>query len=117
MNVDQSAWLQPIAPSLRIATRIPVLSQLTMREIAILATLDELRDIGECGPLTTHALAEIMGVGKPVITRSVTRLAVDGLVINGAHPKDKRKRAIALTEQGVAIMAKLCGERIDAIAA
>ena len=65
----------------------------TTRQLALLLCL---RD----GPDTVRALAERMGVTKPVVTRAVDRGAEDLYVERRPDPSDRRSVLVALTPSG-----------------
>jgi len=50
--------------------------------------------------LTVGELAEAVGVSQPGVTRSVSRLAVLGLVAVSHESGDRRRRAVRLTRRG-----------------
>jgi DNA-binding MarR family transcriptional regulator len=56
-------------------------------------------------PLGVCALADAAGVSAPTATRSLAALEREGLVERRAHPSDRRKVSIALTDEGVHRMA------------
>jgi DNA-binding MarR family transcriptional regulator len=60
----------------------------------LLAALDRL------GGLTVGQLADAVGVSQPAVTRTVTRLAHDGLVTVASEASDRRRRSVQLTEAG-----------------
>lgn len=75
-------------------------SVLAVRHIAILAVLDAE------GAMGTTRLMQALGIpSKGSVTRLVQNLAKRGLAVNEATHRDKRKRRIALTPEGRALIA------------
>ncbi len=58
------------------------------------------------GGLTVGELADAVGVSQPAVTRSVTRLAHDGLVAVASEASDRRRRSVRLTERGEAVVSR-----------
>src|SRR6266446_3570880 len=58
--------------------------------------------IANHGPLTLGALAEHERVAPPSITKVVTKLEADGLVIRSPDPGDRRVCRVAISPQGTA---------------
>ncbi|MBW3096376.1 MarR family winged helix-turn-helix transcriptional regulator [Pseudohoeflea coraliihabitans] len=56
--------------------------------------------LAQKGSQTAGALAQMLGVRAPTLTRSITRLAAQGLVRRAVSPEDGRLTLIELTEQG-----------------
>ena len=54
-------------------------------------------------PLTAVRAAEIMGVDKGAVSRSLSGLERRGLVNVAMHPRDRRQRTIELSNAGVAL--------------
>jgi DNA-binding MarR family transcriptional regulator len=52
------------------------------------------------GPLTLAALADAMMVDRPAATVAVDELCRRGLVVRRAHPTDRRRKLVSLTEAG-----------------
>jgi DNA-binding MarR family transcriptional regulator len=72
----------------------------TLREVAMLL---HLRDM----PLTTvRAAAAALGVQKPVITRCMDRLQLDGLAVRKVDESDRRSVLLGLTKKGEKMVAK-----------
>lgn len=59
------------------------------------------------GALPPSQLAEILGVRPPTVTKMVSRLAANGLVLKTKQMGDGRMVVIALTDDGAAIMKQL----------
>ena len=58
------------------------------------------------GGLTVGELAEAVGVSQPGITRSVARLADQGLITVTHGSADRRRRSVRLTAAGEAVVAR-----------
>ena len=56
------------------------------------------------GPLTLGALAEHERVAPPSITKVVTKLESDGLVIRTPDPADRRVCRVAISSEGAALL-------------
>ncbi|HEV7688545.1 MAG TPA: MarR family transcriptional regulator, partial [Acidimicrobiia bacterium] len=56
------------------------------------------------GPLTLGALAEHERVAPPSITKVVSKLESDGLVIRTPDPADRRVCRVAISPEGAALM-------------
>jgi DNA-binding MarR family transcriptional regulator len=56
------------------------------------------------GPLTLGALAEHERVAPPSITKVVSKLETDGLVIRTPDPADRRVCRVAISPEGAALM-------------
>ena len=68
------------------------------------------------GPLTLGALATAEQVRPPTMTRLVSALAADGLVVRVADGADGRLTIIRATRKGATVMARARALRIDALA-
>lgn len=66
---------------------------------AVLMALDAQR-----GGLAPSELAERLGVSRPTVTGLVDGLTRDGLVAHAADPDDRRRKAVALTGAGEALL-------------
>jgi DNA-binding MarR family transcriptional regulator len=60
--------------------------------------------IANHGPLTLGALAEHERVAPPSITKVVSKLECDGLVIRSPDPADRRICRVAISPQGEALL-------------
>ena len=58
------------------------------------------------GGLTVGELAEAVGVSQPGVTRSVARLAEQGLITVTYEPGDRRRRSVQLTTAGDEVVAR-----------
>lgn len=56
------------------------------------------------GPLTVGALVDALGISQPAVTRNVARLVETGLVETSRGGRDQRRKTIALTAAGQAMM-------------
>ncbi|GAB2907570.1 hypothetical protein GCM10027047_02260 [Rhodococcus aerolatus] len=54
----------------------------------------------QSGPLRLGALADRLGVSKPTVSRQVTRLRAESLVLVADDPHDSRSGLVTLTEPG-----------------
>lgn len=70
----------------------------------LLVTLDQE------GPLTIGDLASALGVSQPGVTRSIRQLEAAGIVEAVRDGGDQRRKPVAITEQGAAILAKAQGD-------
>lgn len=68
---------------------------------AALATLER------HGPLTPSRLAEVERIQRPTVTRLLTTLEEDGLVMREPDPDDRRVSHIRITKEGRALVKKL----------
>ena len=75
----------------------PSYMDMTVRQLALIGILAD-----EDGAHQVKTLALDMKVSKPVITRSVGKLAALGLVTNVPDAKDRRVRIVELTSAGKA---------------
>ena len=73
---------------------------LTSSQLSALAVIER------HGPLTLGALAEHEGVAPPSITRVVTRLEAEGLVVRQADSDDRRVARVTLSARGAALIAE-----------
>jgi len=63
--------------------------------------------LSELGPLSQNRLGEAVGMPRANIHKMVERLAARGLVTTLADPEDGRRRVVALTRAGRALVRKL----------
>jgi DNA-binding MarR family transcriptional regulator len=66
--------------------------------------LSALSTIVKHGPLTLRALADREQVAPPTITRVVTRLEEQGLVVRESVPGDRRVVQVRVTEDGATLL-------------
>lgn len=59
--------------------------------------------------LTVGEVAQAVGVSQPGVTRTLSQLAEAGFVTMKPSPDDQRRRVVALSEEGRAVMAR-CDE-------
>lgn len=86
---------------LRRLARDEEVSQLTLRQTAILALIAEAGGTLDYGRVVLELLAS-----KPAITRAADRLVSDQLLERRSHPGDPRKVFLMLTERGQAFAAE-----------
>src|SRR5215211_3154457 len=60
--------------------------------------------ISNSGPLTLGALAELERVAPPTITKVVSKLESDGLVIRTPDPSDRRVCRVEVSSEGAALL-------------
>ncbi|MCL6591120.1 MAG: MarR family transcriptional regulator [Firmicutes bacterium] len=58
-------------------------------------------EIGRAGSLSLNSLAEIMGLDKSAMSRTLNSLVNNRLAERGIHPEDRRYITIKLTEKGI----------------
>jgi DNA-binding MarR family transcriptional regulator len=58
----------------------------------------------EAGPLSQHAVGEILGVDRTTMVAVVDELERKGLVDRGRNPDDRRAYALVITDEGVSAM-------------
>ncbi|MFX1758934.1 MULTISPECIES: MarR family transcriptional regulator [Rhodococcus] len=73
--------------------------------------------VGTRGPLTLAVVADELGVDRSSASRSVDRLMKAGLLDRRDSPDDRRKLALTLTSDGVALVHTVLEHRRAAIAA
>jgi DNA-binding MarR family transcriptional regulator len=75
-------------------------SELTPTQMAVLGSISQL------GPATPSAIAAHERVQPPSITRTLTCLADEDLVVRAPHPADGRQVLISVSERGAAVLAQ-----------
>lgn len=70
----------------------------------LLVTLDQE------GPLTVGSLASALGVSQPGVTRSIRQLEAAGIVEAVREDGDQRRKPVAITEKGAAVLARAQSE-------
>jgi DNA-binding MarR family transcriptional regulator len=75
-------------------------SDLSASHFPLLAALDRL------GAMGVGQLAQALGVSQPGVTRLLARLEADGLVGTEPGADDRRRRTVALTKAGRALVAR-----------
>ncbi|WP_016690730.1 MarR family winged helix-turn-helix transcriptional regulator [Rhodococcus rhodochrous] len=73
--------------------------------------------VGTRGPLTLAVVADELGVDPSGASRAVDRLMKAGLLDRRDSPEDRRKLALTLTSEGVALVNTVMEHRRDAVAA
>ena len=84
--------------------RNPKTTLLTVRQLALLAVLEEATQMA-----TIRGLASELGMWKGVTTRNVSALYCAGLVSKTTPAHDKRDCLIAITAKGVALLDEMRG--------
>jgi len=85
-----------------------VAQHLAARGLAVLpAQLPLLWALGEADALTIGALGERLGISQPGVSRAVAVLEAEGLVTVSGEARDKRRRVVAISPAGAALMADL----------
>ncbi|MFC0527432.1 MarR family winged helix-turn-helix transcriptional regulator [Phytohabitans kaempferiae] len=107
----------------RIETQIALLIRLgetTRRATPVAAhrALDRaayviLRHLADAGPQNVSALADRLGLDGSTVTRQVSAMQRDGLVVREADPRDGRGTVIAPTGAGLRRMAAVRAARVD----
>lgn len=57
-------------------------------------------EIGRQGSLSLNSLAELLGLDKSTVSKTVDKLVAGGLLVRDADPEDRRYVVLTLTEQG-----------------
>jgi DNA-binding MarR family transcriptional regulator len=68
--------------------------------MTILSALDQ------HAPVTVGALANLLGIAQPGVTRSLAALEEQGLITSSKQPGDQRQRMIELSRKGTAFIAR-----------
>src|SRR5436190_17164695 len=71
-----------------------MIEELTQTQFAVMAKLHEV------GPCSQNHLGRLVYLDAATIKGVVDRLGLRGFVSTGSDPKDRRRRAVSLTEQG-----------------
>lgn len=110
-------------PLERIETQIALLMRLgeTTRRATPVAphrALDRaayviLRHLADAGPQNVSALADRLGLDGSTVTRQVSAMQRDGLVVREADPRDGRGTVIAPTASGLRRMSAVRAARTD----
>ncbi len=100
MSTELHAFLADWRRVLVASVRAPV-PDLTNRQMAVLLTV-YLTD----PPHTVRALARLLGVHKPVITRALDRLSRHGLVRRQRDPADRRSVLVQRTVKGAVFLSE-----------
>src|SRR5580692_6048093 len=77
-----------------------MVEELTQTQFAVMAKLHEV------GPCSQNHLGRLVYLDAATIKGVVDRLGLRGFVTTGSDPKDRRRRAVSLTEAGTMIMAE-----------
>ncbi len=100
MSAKLHAFLADWRRVLVASVRAPI-PDLTNRQMAVLLTV-YLTD----PPHTVRALARLLGVHKPVITRALDRLSRHGLVRRQRDPADRRSVLVQRTVRGAVFLSE-----------
>lgn len=100
MSTKLHAFLADWRRVLVASVRAPI-PDLTNRQMAVLLTV-YLTD----PPHTVRALARLLGVHKPVITRALDRLSRHGLVRRQRDPADRRSVLVQRTVKGAVFLSE-----------
>ena len=60
-------------------------------------------EIGRAGTISVNLLAEILGVDKSTVSRSVDKLASNGVLVRETDPEDRRYVTLRLSDKGQSI--------------
>lgn len=80
-------------------------SDLTPTQLSVLGSILKL------GPATPSTIAAHEGVQPPSMTRTLTQLLDDGLVVRTPHPSDGRQVLVSISDKGDAVLAEERGRR------
>ncbi|HRK23997.1 MAG TPA: MarR family winged helix-turn-helix transcriptional regulator [Beijerinckiaceae bacterium] len=72
--------------------------------------------LAENGAMTIGALAEVLKVRPPTVSKTVNRLLAQGLIERNSIAEDARKSSVALTPEGIK-RAKVLAGRLDKVEA
>lgn len=75
-------------------------------DVSKLIALDVLLELTAVGPVSVKDLAEHLGLEHSTVSRLLTELEDEGLVVRSTDPDDKRRRTVVLTELGAAVAAE-----------
>jgi len=64
-------------------------------------------EIGRAGSISINALAEILGLDKSTVSRSVDKLVNDEIIVRDTNPEDRRCLTLHLSEKGQALFAEV----------
>lgn len=57
-------------------------------------------EIGRAGSMSLNVLADILGLDKSTVSRSVEKLVSDGIIVRDTDPEDRRYLTLHLSEKG-----------------
>ena len=60
-------------------------------------------EIGRAGKMSINLLAEVLGLDKSTVSRSVDKLVNDGIAVRKTDPEDRRSVTLQLSEKGQSI--------------
>jgi len=64
-------------------------------------------EVGRAGTMALGVLADILGLDKSTVSRSIEKLVSDGIIVRESDPDDRRYVTLALSEKGRAIFAEV----------
>jgi DNA-binding MarR family transcriptional regulator len=96
--------LETVYSSICGAIRDPKLPDLTVRQLGVMLFLSNKKknDI-----YSSKNLSEVLGLGKPAITRACDTLVQKGYLVRKIHPYDARMINLALTQSGQAYLKRM----------
>lgn len=60
-------------------------------------------EVGRAGSMSLNMLAEILGLDKSTVSRSVDKLVSDGIIVRDADPEDRRYLTLHLSDKGQSV--------------
>lgn len=64
-------------------------------------------EIGRAGTMSVNLLAEILGVDKSTVSRSVDKLVNNGVLVRDTDPEDRRSVTLRLSDKGQAVFEEI----------
>lgn len=64
-------------------------------------------EIGRAGTMSVNLLAEILGVDKSTVSRSVDKLVNNGILVRDTAPEDRRSVTLRLSDKGQSVFEEL----------
>ena len=64
-------------------------------------------EIGRAGTISANSLADILGLEKSTVSRSIDKLVNDGIVVRENDPEDRRYVNLSLSEAGVSLFEEI----------
>ncbi|MBP1763764.1 MAG: transcriptional regulator, MarR family [Firmicutes bacterium] len=64
-------------------------------------------ELGRAGSISINALAEVLGLDKSTVSRSVDKLVNDNLIVRDTDPEDRRYLRLKLSEKGQLLFAEV----------
>lgn len=97
---DQIGYVLRRATQRHLAIFSETIPDITTTQFAVLARLAQM------GPLSQNLLGRETAMDAATIKGVVDRLAKQGLLIIAAHPVDRRRLTVTLSDEGLALFAK-----------